>query len=65
MNDRKQMKKVKEKRIISTQKQIEDHEDKIKHEKPRKDTTEEYWKKEIDEKFVKQVEKDEEYMEKH
>lgn len=57
------MKKLREKRIISVEKQIEKHEDRIKHEKGRKDTTKEYWKKEIDEKFLKQIEEDESYLE--
>lgn len=56
------MKKLREKRIKSTKEQIEEHEDKIKHEKGRKDTTKGYWKKEIDIKFSKQVEKDEKYL---
>ena len=63
MNDRKRMKKVREKRIEGTKKQIEKHEEKIKKEKGRKDTTKDYWKKEIDEKFLKQIEEDEEYLE--
>jgi hypothetical protein len=63
MGDRKHMKKVREKRIKSTKKQVGIHEDKIKFEKGRKDTTKEYWQKEIDEKFEKQIEKDEDYLE--
>lgn len=63
MNDRKHMKKIREKRIKSAKKQIEKHKDKIKKEKCRKDTTKEYWQKEIDEKFVKQIGKDEDYLE--
>ena len=60
--DRKHMKKVREKRIESTQKQIDKHEDMIKNEKPIKDTTQDYWKKEIEKKFSKQIEEDEEYL---
>jgi len=62
MADRKHMIKVKEKRIEAMQKQIEKHEDKIRNEKGRKDTTKDYWQKEIDEKFLKQIKKDEEYL---
>ena len=57
------MKKAREKRIEAIGKQIERHEDKINTEKGRKDTTKDYWKKEIDEKFLKQIEEDEEYLE--
>ncbi|GEM_PF-1870048 len=62
-SDRKHMKKIREKRIEAVKKQVESHEDKIEHEKGRKDTTKDYWKKEIDEKFLKQIEEDEEYLE--
>ena len=61
--DRKHMRKVREKRIESVGKQIDKHEDKIKNEKGRLDTTKNYWKKEIDEKFSKKIEEDEEYLE--
>lgn len=61
--DRKHMKKIREKRVKSVGKQIDKHEDKIKHEKGRKDTTQDYWKKEIDEKFLPQIEEDEKYLE--
>jgi len=61
--DRKHMKKIREKRIISIGRQIEKHEDKIENEPGRLDTTRDYWKKEIDEKFSKQIEEDEEYLE--
>lgn len=61
--DRKRIKKIREKRAISIKKQIKKHKDKIKTEKGRKDTTKDYWQKEIDEKFLKQLEKDEEYLE--
>ena len=44
-------------------KQIDKHEDKIEHEEGRKDTTKDYWKKEIDEKFFKKINEDEEYLE--
>jgi len=63
MSDRKHMQKIRKKRIKSIEKQVEKHEDKIKSEKGRKDTTKEYWQKEIDEKFVKQIEEDEKYLE--
>lgn len=63
--DRKHMKKVKEKRIKSIGRQIDKHEDRIEKEKGRLDTTKDYWKKEIDEKFSKKIEEDEEYLEKH
>ena len=62
MTDRKRMKKIRKKRIKSIQKQIELHEDKIKEEKGRQDTTKDYWKKEIDEKFLKQIKKDKNYL---
>ena len=64
MEDRKRMKKVREKRIKSVKKQIGKHEEKIKNEKGRLDTTKEYWKKEIEAKFLKQLKEDEEYLEK-
>jgi len=57
------MRKLRKKRIESIEKQVEKHEEKIKNEKPRKDTTKEYWQKEIDEKFLKQIEKDKKYLE--
>jgi len=63
MSDRRRMKRLRRKRIESIGKQIEKHEDKIKNEKPVKDTTKEYWRKEIDEKFLKQIEEDEKYLE--
>jgi hypothetical protein len=63
MSDRKHMKKTRKKRIKSLEKQIEKHKNKIKFEKGRKDTTKAYWQKEIDEKFEKQIEDDEDYME--
>ena len=62
-SDRKHMRKLREKRIKSIQKQIDEHEEKIEKEKGRKDTTKDYWRKEIDEKFLKQIEKDEDYLE--
>ncbi|MFA5855867.1 MAG: hypothetical protein WC867_00785 [Candidatus Pacearchaeota archaeon] len=58
------MKKIRIKRIESVKKQIENHEEKIDNEKGRKDTTKDYWKKEIDEKFLKQIEEDEKYLDK-
>ena len=60
--DRKHMRKVRLKRISSVEKQIEKHEDKIENEKGRKDTTHDYWRKEIDEKFSKKIEEDEGYL---
>jgi len=65
MADRKRMKKLRLKRIESVREQIMKHENKIKTEKGRKDTTKEYWQKEIDEKFVKQLEEDNLYLEEH
>lgn len=59
------MKKLRQKRIKSVKKQIEKHEEKIRTEKGRKDTTKEYWRKEIDAKFLKQLEEDNEYLEEH
>ena len=61
--DRKRMKKLRKKRITSVKENIEEHEEKIQKEKGRKDTTKDYWRKEIDEKFLKQVDEDEEYLE--
>ena len=63
MGDRKRMRKVRKKRIKAVEEQVEEHEDKIKNKKGRKDTTKGYWQKEIDEKFAKQIDKDEEYLE--
>ena len=94
MGDRKHMRKLREKRIKSIQKQIDKHEwlididnsgncsiflpkfsicpilrlcnliNRIVHnEEGRLDTTKDYWAKEIDEKFVKQIDKDEDYLE--
>ena len=57
------MKKVRKKRIKSLQKQIDEHEEKIQKEKGRFDTTKDYWRKEIDDKFLKQIEEDEDYLE--
>lgn len=65
MSDRKHMKKVREKRTKSIQKQLDKHEEKIEYEKGRLDTSKNYWQKEIDEKFSKQLENDEEYLEEH
>lgn len=65
MSSRKRMRKIREKRIKSIGKQIEKHEEKIETEKGRKDTTKDYWKKEIDGKFKKQMEEDENYLEKN
>jgi len=63
MKDRKHMKKIREKRIKSIKEQIDKHQEKIQKEKGRLDTTKDYWKKEIDEKFLKQIEEDENYLE--
>ena len=57
------MKKLRKKRIESVKERIDEHEEKIQKEKGRKDTTKDYWRKEIDEKFLKQVDEDEEYLE--
>jgi len=57
------MRKIRKKRIKSIQKQIEKHEEKIENEKGRLDTTKDYWRKEIDEKFLKQIGEDEEFLE--
>lgn len=59
------MKKVRQKRIESVKEQIEEHKQKIETEKPKKDTTKGYWQKEIDEKFVKQLKEDTDYLEEH
>ena len=60
--DRKRMKKLRKKRISSVKERIGEHEEKIQKEKGRKDTTKDYWRKEIDEKFLKQIDDDEEYL---
>jgi len=57
------MKKLRKKRVKSIQNQVEKHEEKIQKEKGRLDTTKDYWKKEIDGKFLKQIEEDEDYLE--
>ena len=59
------MRKVREKGINSVKRQISEHEEKIQAETGRLDTTKDYWKKEISDKFLKQIEKDEIYMEEH
>ena len=63
MSDRKHMKKLRKNRIKSIKKKVDEHEEKIKKEKGRFDTTKDYWKKEIDEKFLKQIKEDEDYLE--
>ncbi len=63
--DRKHMKNLRRKRIESVQKQIDKHEEKIKNEKGRLDTSKDYWRKEIDGKFLKQIEEDEKYLDKN
>ncbi|MEX2017561.1 MAG: hypothetical protein WD876_03750 [Candidatus Pacearchaeota archaeon] len=62
-SDRKRMKKLRKKRIKAIDEQIDEHEYKIRTEKGRKDTTKEYWKSEIEDKFEKQKKEDEEYLE--
>jgi hypothetical protein len=62
-SDRKRMKRIRQKRIDSINEQIEKHNQKIETEKGRKDTTKDYWKKEIDEKFMQQIRKDRDYLE--
>lgn len=62
MADRKRMKKLREKRIKSLHKQVEKHHKKIKSKKGRLDTTKDYWEKEINEKFLRQIEEDEDYL---
>lgn len=57
------MKKLRKKRIASVKKQIAKHKGKINKEEGRIDTTKDYWKKEIDEIFLKQIEEDEDYLE--
>ena len=57
------MRKIREKRIESIDKQISSHEKKIKTEKPKKDTTIDYWKNEIEKKFKKIKKEDEKYLE--
>lgn len=64
MSDKRRMIKVRRKRMKSIKKQIEGHEEKIKNEEGRLDTTKDYWKKEIDEKFLKQLEEDEKFLDK-
>lgn len=56
------MKAVRKKRIDSVKKQIAEHENKIASEPGEKDTTKDYWRKEIDEKFLKQLEEDKKYL---
>ena len=63
MADRKRMRKIREKRIKAIDRQILSHEQKIKSENPKKDTTLDYWRKEIEEKFKKIKKEDELYLE--
>lgn len=63
MKDRKHMKKIRKKRIKSIKKQVTKHKTKINKEKGRLDTTKDYWEKEINEKFLKQINEDETYLE--
>ncbi|MBS3092271.1 hypothetical protein J4466_02520 [Candidatus Pacearchaeota archaeon] len=62
MKDKKHMVKIRKKRIKALKKQIEKHEDKIKTEKGRLDTTKDYWRKEIDSKFLRRIEEDEDFL---
>ena len=62
MSDRKHMRKVRVKRISGLRRQVDKHENKIETEKGRLDTTKDYWKKEIDEKFLKQIQDNESYL---
>ena len=57
------MRKIREKRIESIDRQISSHEEKIKTEKPKKDTTIDYWKNEIEKKLKKIKKEDEKYLE--
>lgn len=59
------MSKLRQKRIKSVKKQIETHKDKIESEEGRLDTTKNYWEKEINEKFLKQLEKDKKFIKKN
>ena len=63
MGDSKRMKKIRIKRLKSLKKQVEIHKEKIENEEGRFDTTKDYWKKEIDEKFLKQIKKDKDFLE--
>ena len=63
VSDRRRMKKLRRKRIDSIQKQIDKHEENIQNEKGKLDTTKDYWRKEIDSKFLKQIEEDKDYLE--
>lgn len=63
MKDRKRMKKVRGKRLKGLRRQADKHKEKIQKEEGRKDTTKDYWRKEIDEKFEKQIEEDKDYLE--
>jgi len=57
------MKKIRKKRIVSVSEQVKKHEDKIENEEGRKDTTKDYWRKEIDKSFLKQIKEDKDYLE--
>ena len=63
MSDRKHMRKIRKKRVKSLKRQINKHEKKIQKEKGRLDTTKNYWRKEIDEKFLKQISDDDDFLE--
>ncbi len=60
--DRKHMKRLRKKRIKSIKKQVDKHEEKIEKENGRQDTTKDYWQKEIDDKFLKKIKEDEDYL---
>lgn len=57
------MRKIRKKRIKSVEEQEKRYQDKIVNEKGRKDTTKDYWRKEIDRSFLRQIKEDEEYLE--
>ena len=59
------MKKLRNKRIRSTKKQIQIHKNKIQTENPNLDTTKDYWQKEIDLEFIKKLKQDKRYLEEH
>ena len=63
MSDKKRMKKLRKKRVKSLKKQVEKHEKKVK-EGESSNEVKNYWRKEIDEKFLTQINEDEEFLEK-
>lgn len=64
MSDRKKMRKLHEKRIVSLKIQIEKHKGKLKTIQGRYDTTHDYWKAEI-EGFEEKVKESEKYLKEH